>query len=96
MRLVLFISSFGLLLACAPDPLTKTSLPFFGGGYRADGDQCRRLGESAATAEYLDHTADLVGCPEAMENLGVFVTETDAIEVFRQDGYIVYSVPNGG
>lgn len=96
MRLVSFISSFGLLLACTPDPLTETSLPFFGGGYRADGDQCRRLGESVATTKYLDHTADLVGCPEVMENLGVFVIETGAVEVFRPDGYVVYSVPNGG
>lgn len=88
-----------VLTACtpvpAPAPLPETSLPFFGDGYRAEGDLCRRLGESAETINYLDHTADLVGCPEDMENLGVFVTETGAMEVFRQDGYIVYSVPTG-
>lgn len=83
-----------MITACTPmpDAPPETTLPFFGDGYRAEGDQCRRLGESAETVEYLDHTADLVGCPEDMENLGVFVTETGAVEVFRQDGYVVYSV----
>ena len=88
-----------VLMACAPAPepapLPETSLPFFGDGYRAEGDQCRRLGESAETVNYLDHTADLVGCPEDMENLGVFVADTGAIEAFRQDGYVIYSVPTG-
>ena len=89
-----------ILIACTPEPtpaptLPATSLPFFGDGYRADGDQCRRLGESPETIDYLDHTADLVGCPEDMENLGVFVTETGAIEMARQDGYVIYSVPSG-
>ena len=87
------------LMACAPAPepapLPETSLPFFGDGYRAEGDQCRRVGESAETNNYLDDSADLVGCPEDMENLGVFVTDTGAIEAFRQDGYVIYSVPTG-
>ncbi|MEM1073024.1 MAG: hypothetical protein AAF665_06320 [Pseudomonadota bacterium] len=85
-----------LIIACTPQsevPDPDTSLPFFGNGYRADGDQCRRLGESAATIDYLDDAADLVGCPANMENLGVFVTETSAREVARQDGYVIYSVP---
>ena len=86
-------------MACAPAPepapLPETSLPFFGDGYRAEGDQCRRVGESAETNNYLDDSADLVGCPEDMENLGVFVTDTGAIEAFRQDGYVIYSVPTG-
>ena len=86
------------LMACTPEPAappTETTLPFFGTGYRAEGDPCRRLGESADTIDYLDHTADLVGCPENMENLGAFVTETGALEVARQDGYVIYSIPTG-
>ncbi|MGJ5618330.1 hypothetical protein [Sulfitobacter sp. MF3-043] len=84
------------LTACTPEPAPVTgSLPFFGDGYRFKGDACRRLGESPETAEYLDHTADLVGCPEGLENLGVFVTDSGAQEVARQDGYILYSVPRG-
>ncbi|MEM9578714.1 MAG: hypothetical protein AAF999_17090 [Pseudomonadota bacterium] len=95
MRLVLTFAALPLLVACTPTPLPDTSLPFFGDGYRAEGDQCRRLGESEETSEYLDDMADLVGCPEDMENLGVFVADTGAVEVFRQDGYVVYSVPQG-
>ena len=94
MRLIV-IPLFALFLgACAPEPIPLTgSLPFFGDGYRFKGDACRRLGESPATAEYLDDAADLVGCPEDLENLGVFVIDYNAQEVARRDGYILYSVP---
>lgn len=84
-----------LVAACTPPPPAPptVTLPFFGNGYRADGDQCRRLGESDATAEFLDDAADLVGCPEDLENLGVFVIDTGAIEVARVAGFVLYSVP---
>ena len=82
------------LTACTPEPTPVTgSLPFFGDGYRFKGDACVRLGESAATVEYLDDAADLVGCPADLENLGVFVIDYNAQEVARQDGFILYSVP---
>lgn len=95
MRKITTAISALLLFGCAETEMPETSLPFFGNGYRADGDQCRRLGESPDTSNYLDDMADLVGCPEDMENLGVFVTDTGAVEAFRQDGYIIYSVPRG-
>ena len=95
MRASLTLAALPLILACTPTPPPETSLPFFGDGYRAEGDQCRRLGESPDNSNYLDDMADLVGCPADMENLGVFVTETGALEVFRQDGYVIYSVPRG-
>ena len=82
------------LTACAPTPTPpETTLPFFGNGYRADGDPCRRIGEDDFTNQFLDHTADLVGCPRDTENLGVFITETGAVEVARKDGYVLYSIP---
>ena len=83
-----------LLAACvtvAPDP--APDLPFFGTGYRAEGDPCRRVGESAFTNQFLDDSSDLVGCPAGMENLGVFVTETDAVLVAQVGGTNLYSVP---
>ena len=97
MRLPVILGLPAMLMACTPEPepLPETSLPFFGDGYRAAGDPCRRLGESSETVNYLDHTADLVGCPEDMENLGVFTADTGAKEVARRDGYVLYSVPSG-
>lgn len=83
------------IAACTPQPETATQdpLPFFGDGYRFDGDACRRVGENAFTNQFLDDAADLVGCPEDLENLGVFVLDTGAVEVARVDGTVLYSVP---
>jgi hypothetical protein len=81
------------LAACDPVPTPSTDLPFFGPGYRAEGDQCRRVGESAVTNQYLDDAADLVGCPADMENLGVFVIETNATFLTQIGPTNLYSVP---
>ncbi len=82
------------LAACETAPTTAPStLPFFGDGYRFTGDACRRIGEDAYTNQFLDDSADLVGCPADLENLGVFVIDFNAQEVARRDGYVLYSVP---
>ncbi|MCK0139673.1 hypothetical protein [Aliiroseovarius sp. F47248L] len=91
--------ALGLLTACETKTTTTqttTMLPLFGDGYRADGDQCRRVGESAETVEYLDHTADLVACPEDYEGLGVFQADTGGVEVARIDGWVLLSVSREG
>ena len=94
MRLFPALAVLPLLAACAPEPdPADTTLPFFGDGYRFAGDACRRLGESPQTQEYLDDAADLIGCPEDLENLGVFITDTGAREVARMQGYVILSVP---
>ncbi|MGF6964419.1 hypothetical protein OKW43_001424 [Paraburkholderia sp. WC7.3g] len=42
-----------------------------GDGYPHSGDACRRLGESTATVNYLDHMAMLVGCPGSRDSAAV-------------------------
>ncbi|MCB5198706.1 hypothetical protein LGQ03_05590 [Loktanella sp. TSTF-M6] len=80
-----------LLAACTVAP-TYTP-PLFGDGYRADGDQCRRVAEDDFTNQFLDDAADLVACPLDMENIGVFALDTGASAVAQVPGYILYSVP---
>ena len=64
------------------------SIPAFGDGFPDAGDACRRVGESAATANLLDHTAALVGClsPDDAGRLGGKVVATI-------DGVTLVSVP---
>jgi hypothetical protein len=82
--------------AAAPPPATAAataawpaSLPAFGDGFPNPGDPCRRVGESAATIDFLDHTAALVGCPtpDDAAKLGGRVVATI-------DGVTLVSVPN--
>ncbi|SDL21614.1 hypothetical protein [Aliiruegeria lutimaris] len=92
MRLSFIILPLGLSLLACTEPPTGQSLPLMG-GYRDPADQCVRVGENEFTNQFLDHTADLVGCPVGYEGTGVFVTETSAVLVAVADGYELYSVP---
>jgi hypothetical protein len=77
----------------ADEALTvPAELPLFGPGYRGEGDQCRRAGESAFTNQFLDDAADFVACPPGMDP-GLFSFETGGREVGRLDGWILFSVP---
>ncbi len=81
------------LVACGTIPPPAGDLPFFGGGFRFEWDQCQRVGEDEVTNKYLDHTTQLVACPEAMEDLESFAIDTGATEVGREEGYVFYAVP---
>lgn len=64
------------------------SLAPFGNGYPNAGDPCQRLGESPATAEWLDDSAILVGCPSSQAASGI-----TGVHVGLVDGAIIISVP---
>ena len=65
------------------------SLKVVGDGYPGPGAPCRRIGESAATIDFLDDSAALVGCPSAEEAAKLGGTVLTTI-----DGVTLISVPN--
>lgn len=91
MRVPILIAPVAVLLACTPAP-SVDPLPLMG-GYRDPADQCVRVGENGFTNQFLDDAADLVGCPEDYEGVGVFETETGGQLVAVAQGYRLYSVP---
>jgi hypothetical protein len=98
---VALVSGGGLpaMAADGPTPFAwPASLAAFGDGYPAAGDVCRRLGESAATSEYLDHMATLVGCPGARDSASAraIVQRLHGRVVGETDGVTLISVPNEG
>lgn len=74
------------------------SLAPFGNGYPNAGDACRRLGESPATSDYLDHMATLVGCPGGADSASVRAMLRDhrGHVVGATDGVTLISVPTNG
>lgn len=66
------------------------SLPVIGDGYPVSGAPCRRLGESEATSDWLDDSADLVGCPTKQN-----ARELGGKMVGVIDGITLVSVPRG-
>jgi hypothetical protein len=67
-------------------------LALFGPGYPDAGDPCRRAGESAFTANYLDDAADLVACPPSTD-VGLFAFTYGAQQVATLDGWSLFSIP---
>jgi len=71
-------------------PVWPASLSVVGEGFPNPGDTCRKIGESAATVNYLDDSATLAGClsPDDAEKLGGSIVATI-------DGVTLVSVPAG-
>ncbi|WP_347311072.1 hypothetical protein [Defluviimonas sp. SAOS-178_SWC] len=88
-----FLVPFALAACTAPVPVGDP-LPVMS-GYRSPGDLCKRVGENAFTNQFLDDSADLVGCPGGGGAAAAFVSETGAVEVARYQGWILYSVSRG-
>jgi len=76
----------------APAPAAPPELGVFGPGYPAPGNPCRRSGETAFTAAFLDDAADLVSCPPSVDP-GFFAASTGGQQVARLGGWSVFSVP---
>ena len=75
------------------------SFVVLGDGYPHSGDACRRLGESAATANYLDHRAMLIGCPGSNNSADVRAIlghQRHARVVGHADGVTLISIATEG
>ena len=74
----------------ATQPAWPANLTVVGDGFPNPGDKCRRIGESAATVDFLDHTATLAGCLSADDaaKLGGRVVATI-------EGVTLVSIPDG-
>lgn len=66
------------------------SLKVMGDGYPKPGDACRRIGETAATVDFLDDSATLAGCPTTDD-----AARLGGKTVATIDGVTLVSVPAG-
>jgi hypothetical protein len=67
-----------------------------GDGFPGSGDPCRRLGETAATVDYLDDSAILVGCPGAATDAAAAAMVTAGGRVMgTAEGVTMISMPQG-
>lgn len=71
------------------------SLRVVGDGYPKAGDPCRRIGESAATVDYLDDSSTLVGCPGDASSAAAQALAGSGKVVGTHEGVTLISVPAG-
>ena len=75
-------------------PAWPKSLRAIDQGYPAKGDPCRRVGETPATAEFLDDTGALVACPGGSDAAVVqAITAAGGKVVAQVSGFSLISVP---
>jgi hypothetical protein len=74
------------VIACSPTATPVAPLPFFGEGYPAAGDPCRRLGENDFTRNWLDDARDLIACPEGPA-ANTMAAKPGAVDLGSQDGF---------
>ncbi|WP_233833865.1 hypothetical protein [Paraburkholderia sp. ZP32-5] len=93
-----FTSTFAHAATAAEHFAWPSSFVVMGNGYPHAGDACRRLGESAATANYLDHTAMLVGCPGSSDSAAAraILDHRHARVVGEADGVTLISISTEG
>jgi len=68
-----------------------------GDGFPTAGDACRRLGETELTVNYLDDSAQLIGCPGAASDgpAVAILADTGGRVVGTVKGVTLISVPQG-
>lgn len=62
-------------------------------GYRSTGDDCRLVGESAFTVDFLDDAADLVACSTGSTDMASLMAETGAPILTQTNSYTLFSIP---
>ena len=62
-------------------------------GYRSAGDDCRLVGESAFTVDFLDDAADLVACSTGSTDMATLMAETGAPVLTQTNSYTLFNVP---
>ena len=62
-------------------------------GHRGSGDECRIVGESTFTVDFLDDAADLVACPTGSAAMASLMAETGAPMITQTNSYTFFSIP---
>ena len=62
-------------------------------GYRSVADECRLVGETAFTFDFLDDAADLVACPTGSEAMASLQAETGAPVITQTNSFSFFSIP---
>jgi len=62
-------------------------------GYRGPADDCKLLGESAFTTDFLDDDADLVACSTGSAEMASLMEEAGTAIITQTNSFTFFSVP---